>query len=78
MFGDAFDIRGLEPRRVLFAAIGAFQAVDPFKCFFVQLGQLVENDVSLPGMLGFFEKSLVDLLAVARLFFPVMQQITHI
>ena len=78
MPGDTFDVRGLEAGGIGLAAIGTFQAVNPFEGFFVQLGQLVENAVSLPGMLGFFEKSPVNLLTVPRLFCPVMQQITHI
>ena len=64
MFRDTFDVRGLESRGVILAAIGALKTVNTLECFFMEFRKLVQHVVADGGFLRFFQEAFVLLLPV--------------
>jgi hypothetical protein len=72
-FGDAFDIRPLEPRGEMFAAIGALGAVHPAKSFLMQTGQKPQHFF----LIGLLQILFVSFLMLRRTLLPILQWIAH-
>jgi hypothetical protein len=74
MFGYASDIGVLEPGRIIFTAVGAFQTVDLFESLFVKRGQLPEHFIFIRFVLvRLLEEVQILFMMVGGFLFPIMQ-----